>query len=262
MLKQRIVTAAVGMVIVIALIAWGYLPWRVTVWLATLICAGEFTTMLGIRWFSPLSIWAYLVVTVIQWWPHWHALQTVQAMVAITLLFPVAERNRVTLLQSASTLIGALYIGYGGQSLAALRGLDDGWLWLWLLLIAIWMTDTSAYLVGSRLRGPKLWPSISPGKTVSGAVAGILGGVLGVVVFAAIARPGSPLWGFVLLGAAISVAGQLGDLVESAYKRSAGVKDSGRLLPGHGGILDRVDSLLFAAPFAWHFIVSAPGLFQ
>ncbi|WP_067931360.1 phosphatidate cytidylyltransferase [Alicyclobacillus kakegawensis] len=262
MLKQRVVTAAIGIIIVIALIAWGYIPWRVTVWLATLLCAAEFTMMLGERWYRPLAVFNYAVVSLIEWWSGWHALWVLQIMVAVTLLLPVVTRNRVTLAQAASSWVGALYIGYGGQSLAALRGLADGWLWLWLLLIGIWMTDTSAYMIGRRVGGPKLWPAISPAKTVSGAAAGVMGAIVGVLVFAWLVRPSHHMWAYVVLGAAISVAGQLGDLIESAYKRTAGVKDSGRLLPGHGGLLDRVDSLIFAAPFALLLVSRLPNWFQ
>ncbi|MCL6632006.1 MAG: phosphatidate cytidylyltransferase [Alicyclobacillus herbarius] len=262
MFKQRVVTAAVGILIVIALIAWGYLPWRVTVWLATLLCAAEFTGMLGGRWYGPLAVFGYVLVSLVEWSPVWHSVYMLEGMLAVTLLFPVATRNRVTLAQAASAWAGALYIGYGGQSLAAFRGLTDGWLWLWLLLIGIWMTDTMAYVVGRRVGGPKLWPAISPAKTLSGAAAGVIGSILGVVVFTLIVRPGANIWASILLGAVISVTGQLGDLIESAYKRSAGVKDSGRLLPGHGGLLDRVDSLIFAAPFALFLILQFPNWYQ
>lgn len=256
MLRTRVITAAISLIIVISLLLWGYNPWRITVWLVTLLGTAEFTGLAGFRRFSVVSIWAYCMVSFIQWWPDWHLVFVVQMIVAITLVLPVVLKNRVTLAQSAMVLVGALYLGYGGESLSDLRGLSRGWAWLLLLLIAIWMTDTVAYFVGSRLKGPKLWPSISPGKTVSGAVGGILGGIIGTVIFGYFVFPHFDWFAYILLGALISITGQLGDLVESAYKRSAGVKDSGNLFPGHGGVLDRLDSLVFAAPLAYHLISS------
>ncbi|OFW80810.1 MAG: hypothetical protein A2201_10035 [Alicyclobacillus sp. RIFOXYA1_FULL_53_8] len=136
-----------------------------------------------------------------------------------------------------------------------MRALSHGWAWLLLFLVSIWMTDTAAFFVGSRLKGPKLWPDISPGKTISGAIGGLVGGVIGALLFGLVFLPGHSVWQFMSLGFISSIAGQLGDLIESAYKRTAGVKDSGHLLPGHGGILDRIDSLLFAAPFAYYLII-------
>lgn len=263
MLKTRVVTAVLGVVIVLALLLWGYMPWKVTVWLVTLAGTAEFSSLVGFKRLHAMSLWAYFVVTLIEWWPKWHMVIVVQLIVGVALVLPVLMKNRVTLSQSAAVLIGALYVGYGGESLSSLRALSHGWAWLLLLLISIWMTDTAAYLVGGRLQGPKLWPAISPGKTVSGAIGGIVGAIVGAVIFGWLAIRGFDLFAYAVIGALISVAGQIGDLVESAYKRSANVKDSGHLLPGHGGILDRVDSLLFAAPLALYLIQSgAPTWFQ
>lgn len=256
MLKARVITAALGLLVALSLLLWGYVPWRLTVWIVTLLGTAEFTAMVGFRRFGLVSLWAYFVVSLVQWWPAWHMLVVVQIIIGVALVLPVIMKNTVTLSQSAMVLIGALYIGYGGESLSDLRRLSHGWEWLLLLLISIWMTDTVAFFVGKRLKGPKLWPSISPSKTVSGAVAGIVGGIAGAIIFGYFAIPGFDVFAYAVMGGLISVAGQVGDLVESAYKRSAGVKDSGNLLPGHGGILDRVDSLLFAAPLALYLITS------
>ncbi len=256
MLRTRIITGTIGVAAVLLLLLWGSLPWHITVWVATMLATIEFTAMLRLRWWQPLSVWAYVLMTVVLWWPHWSQLFIFQIMIAIALLIPVLTKNRFTMPESAALLIGALYIGYGGESLTLLRDLHRGWAWLLLLLICIWMTDSVAYFVGRYVQGPKLWPSVSPSKTISGAVGGLVGSVIGSVVFGMIALPGHSIASWVLCGLVISVTGQIGDLIESAYKRSTGVKDSGQLLPGHGGMLDRVDSLLFAAPFALHFITA------
>ena len=115
------------------------------------------------------------------------------------------------------------------------------------LLIVVWTTDTAAYVVGRGVGGPRLAPSISPGKTWSGLGGGVIGASLASVITAW--ALGSERWvQFAGLGAAFAVLAQLGDLAESALKRRAGVKDSGSLIPGHGGVLDRVDGLLLTAP--------------
>jgi phosphatidate cytidylyltransferase len=116
-----------------------------------------------------------------------------------------------------------------------------------LLLAAVWATDIGAYLAGRWIGGPRMAPSISPGKTWSGAAGGLLAAVLVALALAA-ATTGAFRAGPALLALVLSLAAQAGDLLESAVKRRCGVKDSGRLIPGHGGLLDRVDGILAAAP--------------
>jgi phosphatidate cytidylyltransferase len=117
------------------------------------------------------------------------------------------------------------------------------------LVLVVWASDIGAYLSGRLFGGPKLAPRISPGKTWSGALGGLASVVL-VGLIAAQIVPGGSLWRAGLVAACLGVAAQSGDLLESALKRRAGVKDSGRLMPGHGGLLDRLDGMLFAAPLA------------
>jgi phosphatidate cytidylyltransferase len=118
-------------------------------------------------------------------------------------------------------------------------------------VVLVWVGDTAAYFAGRSIGGWKLAPEISPNKTWAGAIANFLGSLLVAVVFG--------YWNRILpvhmlaMGAAGSIAGQIGDLFESAWKRSAGVKDSGTILPGHGGILDRIDALILAAPAVWYY---------
>jgi phosphatidate cytidylyltransferase len=142
---------------------------------------------------------------------------------------------------------GALYVGVPALALVWLRADTPGGMQhlIWLLLV-IWATDICAYLVGRTLGGPKLAPRISPGKTWSG----LLGGVAGASLFGGFAAQalGAGYWFAAAVGGCLAVVGQIGDLFESALKREAGVKDCGDLIPGHGGLLDRIDGLIFAAP--------------
>jgi phosphatidate cytidylyltransferase len=148
-----------------------------------------------------------------------------------------------------ASVLGIVYLGLPAVAMVWLRSLPGvGLAATASLLTVIWATDIFAYLVGRSVGGPKLAPRISPGKTWSGLGGGVFGAVLvtlaALVVFA---RQGSFL-GALLFAGLLAVVAQMGDLFESAVKRRAGVKDSSSLIPGHGGMLDRVDGLLFAAP--------------
>jgi phosphatidate cytidylyltransferase len=153
----------------------------------------------------------------------------------------------------ATTLFGVLYIGVSLSFLIPVRYTDpdEGRHWIFVLFVAIWAGDIFAYFVGRQFGRHPLAPQISPQKTLEGAVAGLAGSLLAAWAYQYFFWQTVSLKGVMLLAGLIAVAGQLGDLAESALKRSGNVKDSGALLPGHGGILDRIDSLLFGAPALW-----------
>jgi phosphatidate cytidylyltransferase len=165
---------------------------------------------------------------------------------------------------TAITVLGALYCGGLLAHALFLRHLPgvttatEGLLVVALPVVLTWSSDTFAYFTGRRFGRRKLIPSVSPGKTVEGAVGGVIGAMLVAAIFCTLAAgrpyiPG-PLVG-ALLGLLVAVAAQVGDLAESLLKREAGVKDSGTLLPGHGGALDRLDSLFFTLPVAYYFLL-------
>jgi phosphatidate cytidylyltransferase len=138
----------------------------------------------------------------------------------------------------------------------------SGRLWLVVLVLAVWSLDSAAYIVGRSFPRGRFMNHISPKKTWSGAIGGTIAAVVVSAVLAAVLLSVDPIIGAVT-GLLIAVAAQTGDLAESVIKRAAGVKDSGTLIPGHGGILDRVDSFLFAAPIAylWLLVLSVNGQF-
>jgi phosphatidate cytidylyltransferase len=140
---------------------------------------------------------------------------------------------------------GVPYLSLPGASLYQLQQRDP---WVLVLLFAIvWLGDTAAYYCGRAWGRRKLAPRVSPNKTWEGAIASLLAGVLAAIAWSLL-RQGAVKMDLLILAGVTSVAAQVGDLVESLIKRGAGVKDSGTLLPGHGGVLDRIDALLFAAP--------------
>jgi phosphatidate cytidylyltransferase len=153
----------------------------------------------------------------------------------------------------AEGLLGLGYIGYGMGCLWLLREATAyGAAWLFLVLAATWAGDSAAYFVGSRFGRRKLAPTLSPNKTWAGAVGGLAGSLAGALCALPLFHGAAPAELIAAAGLAVGAAGQLGDLFESLWKRAKGVKDSGRLIPGHGGILDRIDSLLLGIPAGYH----------
>ena len=146
-------------------------------------------------------------------------------------------------------VLGAAYPGLLISALVRLRQLDQGAWWVVLALVVTWFNDTGAYFAGRAFGKRKLYPRISPSKTWEGAIGGGLASIAGAVLTQHFFLPAVPVWGAAAIGLGASVLGPLGDLSESLLKRSFGAKDSGKLLPGHGGLLDRIDALLFNAPF-------------
>jgi len=154
----------------------------------------------------------------------------------------------------AWTIAGIFYVGWLLSHMVALRGLDNGVNWVLFVLLVTWFSDSFAFFTGNRLGRHKMAPGISPGKTWEGATGGI-GGAIAISVLFFTPTPFQlplPYWQVIPLAIGASILGQCGDLVESLLKRNAGVKDSGTLLPGHGGILDRMDSTLFAGTLVYY----------
>ncbi|MEW6681895.1 MAG: phosphatidate cytidylyltransferase [Nitrospirota bacterium] len=166
---------------------------------------------------------------------------------------------RVATTDAAFALFGVWYVAWLLGQIVLLRGAPRG---EWLVLFALWVTwlaDAAAFYVG-RLWGRRpLAPRVSPRKTVEGAVAALVGGVSAAVLGAAWFVPDFSPGEAAVLGALMAAAGMAGDLVESLIKRGAGVKDSGGLIPSHGGLLDKIDGLLFTAPLIYHYVVWAKG---
>ena len=159
----------------------------------------------------------------------------------------------------AWTIAGILYVGWLLSYLVALRGLDAGRNWVFFALFTTWASDTTAFFIGRKLGRHKLAPNISPGKTWEGATGGILGAIIVSILFFTATPFHLPLtyWQAIPLSILVSIFGQVGDLVESLLKRNMGVKDSGKLMPGHGGVLDRMDSIIFAGIVVYYYVIWA-----
>jgi phosphatidate cytidylyltransferase len=170
-------------------------------------------------------------------------------------LFSDPELRKRAIEDTATVTLGFLYIGLPLSLLVLVDRAPRGNVWIFFLLTVIFLGDTAA-LYGGRLLGKhKLYVAVSPGKTWEGAVGGFAASVLGGVFFSQIFGIHDSVWTIAMMSGGLSIAGQVGDLAESMIKRNHGVKDSGKILPGHGGFLDRVDALLFAIPVFYVFVI-------
>jgi phosphatidate cytidylyltransferase len=191
---------------------------------------------------------------------------SIQHALALTLFLAFAyqiflNQINVAFLSVASTLVGAIYIGWAfGYHLISLRHIGNavdkqmGSELTFFLLVIVWCGDAAAYFFGRWFGKHKLRPQVSPGKTVEGTIAGVGSGVLaGLCVWPFLLKDTLSLPHVLILGVVLGVMSQISDLSESIIKRGADVKDSGRLIPGHGGLLDRCDSLIFSAPTLYYY---------
>ncbi len=259
-IRSRVMTASVGIPLLIWIIGWGRAAhFSLLVFLVTVIALCEYFLIVfrdrlkervfGIILGALVSLGIILPVS-----PEpglWLGLVVVLTF-STYLFFDGKLEERYQRL--GWTLLGTLYIGYLVPHLALLYQSHDGREWVFFVLLVIMGGDTAAYFVGSSLGKNKLYPEISPGKTVEGAMAslaaslvvGVLGGIFLLPVISWVES--------LLLSLVLSVLGQAGDLFESWIKRVFSVKDSGHLLPGHGGLLDRMDSLIFPVVFATYYL--------
>jgi phosphatidate cytidylyltransferase len=264
MLKHRVITAAVGVPLVILAIWFGD-PWF-SLLIAAVALAGtyEFYHMANFDRSEPLLylglLWALALVIS----PHYKNLGVlpivITAAMLISLIWLLLRSSREKAFRDwAWTIVGALYVGWMLSYWLNLRGLEDGRNWVYLAMLTTFANDTSAYFIG-RARGKhKLTPMISPAKTWEGAIGGLVSAILAAIVIAVVLTLISPFtfkyWQVILLGFLVGLFAQLGDLVESLLKRNMGVKESGNLLPGHGGILDRFDSLIFVGAVVYYYVI-------
>ena len=256
-LVPRIITALVGIPALVWLVGWGGSRiFSYLIFLVTLVCLWEYCGIAfpGRRREQTVGIVAGLLVGVgvLTAWPS-AGLAGVTVLVFCSHLFfggKLDERfNRL-----CWTILGTVYIGYLIPHAALLYGLPDGPQWIFFVLLAVMAGDTAAYFVGTTLGRKKLYPEISPGKTVEGAIGSTAASLLVGVVAGGFLLP-SHAWPELLgISIVLSLLGQVGDLFESWIKRVFGVKDSSALIPGHGGLLDRMDSLIFPLVFAAYYV--------
>lgn len=262
MLRQRVASAAVGVPAVIAVTWTGGLWFSATAALVVLLASLEFyraVAAAGHRPLWPLGCTAAVALVGIAHAPDQRSAAALAAFVVVSLAWLGRRSNAPAAVTDwLWTTAGVVYIGWLGSYFVLLRQLDSDrqWsTWALLALLSTFATDTAAYFVGRALGRRRLAPHLSPGKTVEGAVGGFLGGTGAVLGLNQLLDLGMTTAQAAPLGALLAVFAQIGDLAESLLKRSLGAKDSGRLIPGHGGILDRMDSVLFVAVVVYYYVL-------
>lgn len=253
-MKQRVITAIVAMIIFIPLLICGGTPFSILVVAMGLVAMAEMYVMKKKLLVSPEAGLSFLMMAGMLVPDSW--LRAIPGIThggllyffaLILLLYTVASKNRFSFDDAGALVLCAVYAGFGFHYMIAAR--DVGLTTILYGLLIVWITDSGAYMIGRQIGKHKLAPKMSPNKTWEGSVGGTVATVILVGIylfFFPLKKYSLPV--MLLITLVLSVAGQIGDLVESAFKRHYGVKDSGRILPGHGGILDRFDSLLFVLP--------------
>ena len=177
-------------------------------------------------------------------------------LLCLSIIFMGTSENlSSTIANIGITLFGILYIGFLLSHVSLIRIMGDGKLWVLFLMTTVWAGDISAFFIGSLLGRHKLYPKISPKKTYEGLGGAVVGSTIVALAFTRYFIPHLHTGPCILLAIGLGILGQLGDFTESMLKRSAQVKDSGYLIPGHGGMLDRLDSFLFSAPFLYYSLL-------
>ena len=245
-LGVRIASASVLIPAVIVALWFGGWAWLLLVSIGVALLANEWGVMSApvapVR--IALAVTVGVLVTVFAMYFRQHTLAWALVVVGAALAALVA---RGTAERPADAAYGVIYIAPCAIALLWLRGEEHGRSWATMLFAVTWSADICAFLVGSALKGPKLWPRFSPNKTWSGFFGGLLGAMIAAVLVATFSDATLTWPRAAAVGLAGGLATMAGDLWESALKRRFGVKDSGDLIPGHGGLLDRVDGLMFAS---------------
>ncbi len=263
-MKARVISSIILIPFVLAAVLAGGLPYLFLVTLAVTVAGFEYARMLKLKGYQlslPLVWCGALLPIVDAWWGNDRWLTPGLALLLFSAgAWQLFHREKDPTATWTLTVAGGLYLGIGGSYIIRLHNVPDGLWWTLLALAVVWTADSGAYAIGRRWGRHKMAPTISPGKSwegyaaelVSGLAAGYFFGWL-FPLFAATPLTITPLRGLVL-GGLLAAVTPLGDFFESMIKREVGVKDSGNLIPGHGGLFDRIDSLLWAGFLAWGFV--------
>ena len=267
-LATRLLSAAVGMPIIIAAILIGGPLFAALMALSLAIARGEIALIVRLAIRSALFIVAVAAIGSIigvatqpgmpLLWPILAGGLAIAGVATITAVRSVSHPDpaqlKPILLGGASMLGAVAYLAIPGATFVVVRAADQGTGWVLLAVLAVMSADAAAYAGGRLLGRHQLAPSVSPNKTMEGAVFGWLGGFGATIALDQILNLDVEIWPLVLLALVLPIVSQLGDLAESLFKRAMDVKDSSNLIPGHGGVLDRLDSLLFGLPVVYFFL--------
>ncbi|AYX89666.1 phosphatidate cytidylyltransferase [Staphylococcus cohnii] len=258
-MKVRTLTAIIALIVFLPVLLKGGLVLMLFSYLLAFIGLKELLNMNMIKFLSIPGIISALGILIIMipqeagTWVNDLQLKSLIAMSFILLSYTVLSKNRFSFMDAAFCLMSIAYVGIGFMYLYETR--SEGLHYILLAFLIVWSTDTGAYIFGRLMGKHKLWPVISPNKTIEGFIGGIICSLIVPLIMMMFIDFNIAIWLLLLCTVILSMFGQLGDLVESGFKRHFGVKDSGRILPGHGGILDRFDSFMFVLPLLNIFLI-------
>ncbi|MDN7225953.1 phosphatidate cytidylyltransferase [Planococcus liqunii] len=260
-MKQRIITGVIAAALFIPFVYIGGTPFILLMYALGTIGLQELLKMKGrTLWSIPglislFGLYAFMLPD--QWaaqiyeWTGYIKVEFAFLAVILLLIHTVVVKNSFTFDDAAFAVLGTLYLGMGFYYTIETR--EYGLAYIIFALFIVWFTDSGAYFTGRKIGKRKLWPEISPNKTIEGFIGGIVWAIGIGLILNYFVDLDKPILIIIAVSIIASIFGQMGDLVESALKRHFNVKDSGNILPGHGGILDRFDSILFVMPLL-HFL--------
>ncbi|MDX8046971.1 phosphatidate cytidylyltransferase [Gracilibacillus sp. S3-1-1] len=256
-MKTRIITAIIAILVFFPFVFLGGLPFQIIMYLIATIGLIELLHMRGMTKYPIPTILGVLLLWSLMF-PHDYQffttrLEFLMIFVLVILGYTVLVKNKFTFEDAGFLILASIYVGLGFYYFTQTRDVENGLVYMFYAILVILSTDTGAYFFGRAFGKNKLWPEISPNKTVEGAVGGIIVASIVAMVFQYFFEVHHSMVLVIVVTILASSFAQIGDLVESAIKRHFDVKDSGKILPGHGGILDRFDSWLFVFPLL-HFI--------
>jgi phosphatidate cytidylyltransferase len=258
----RAATILVGIPIIVACIYFGGFPFFLLILGLALIAVNEFYNMMMKKGFFPAYVIGNLITASFiifayyalkrNWEPAHSAILTVAAAVAL-IAGVFLKREKDTIVDIAVTILGMIYVGWFFSYLIFIRSLTEHGGYLFFLVFTVWAMDIASYLAGKVFGKTLLVPSISPRKTWEGSISGFIICLIAALILSKTAS--MEVWQALVLGGMIGVVGQISDLIESLIKRDAGVKDSSDIVPGHGGVMDRIDSFILTAPLMYYYVV-------
>jgi phosphatidate cytidylyltransferase len=254
--KTRVLTAVIGIPVLLGVLYLGGTYWKLLFALMGILAFMEFSSMMSNIQLRPLLIPGLLLLLLLLFAPDAYLYRGIFCILVLAVTISVLKYPDLTIKDTAISLFGAGYIGFLLSYTIKIADLHQSFVIIILALVLTWGSDTGAYFVGKLWGRHKMTPALSPNKTWEGAAGGlIVSAIAAVIFFMVIDIEGFSLAYALLLGIGASVLAQLGDFFISGAKRFFQVKDSGKIIPGHGGVLDRFDSFLLLVPLVYYFSI-------